>query len=84
MVRFNACCGLEIFVEIILVLCNKFHAFKYFSLQGHPRLVSALCKLYSKLIERELNPLTEILVTAGAYEALFVTIMGTFLLVYCV
>ncbi|KAK7067172.1 Kynurenine--oxoglutarate transaminase 3 [Halocaridina rubra] len=43
---------------------------------GHPRLVSALNKLYSKLIGRELNQLSEILVTAGAYEALFVTIMG--------
>lgn len=43
---------------------------------GHPRLVAALCKLYSKLIGRELNSLTEMLVTAGAYEALFVAIMG--------
>lgn len=43
---------------------------------GHPRLVAALTKLYSKLIGRELNPLSEMLVTAGAYEALFVTIMG--------
>ncbi|XP_042243502.1 kynurenine aminotransferase-like isoform X1 [Homarus americanus] len=43
---------------------------------GHPRLVNALSKLYSKLIGREINPLNEVLVTAGAYEALFVTIMG--------
>nr|XP_027213333.1 kynurenine--oxoglutarate transaminase 3-like [Penaeus vannamei] len=43
---------------------------------GHPRLIAALSKLYSKLIGRELNPLSEVLVTAGAYEALFVTIMG--------
>merc|ERR1719187_2718417 len=43
---------------------------------GHPRLVGALCKLYSKLIGREINAMTEVLVTAGAYEALFVTIMG--------
>ncbi|CAH1175648.1 unnamed protein product [Phaedon cochleariae] len=43
---------------------------------GHPRLVSALSKLYSKLIGREINERTEILTTSGAYEALFSTIMG--------
>lgn len=43
---------------------------------GHPRLVNALSKLYSKLIGREINPQTEILVGAGAYEALFATIFG--------
>lgn len=43
---------------------------------GHPRLVSALTKLYSNVINRDINPMTEMLVTAGAYEALFVTIMG--------
>ncbi|XP_069980165.1 kynurenine aminotransferase [Penaeus vannamei] len=51
-------------------------AFKIISIKGHPRLIAALSKLYSKLIGRELNPLSEVLVTAGAYEALFVTIMG--------
>ena len=41
--------------------------------QGHPRLVSAISQLYSKLlnIEHEINPNTEVLVTDGAYEALF-------------
>ncbi|GLV41106.1 Kynurenine aminotransferase [Carabus blaptoides fortunei] len=43
---------------------------------GHPRLINALSKLYSKLIGREINPQTEILVTSGAYEALFSTIVG--------
>lgn len=47
-----------------------------FFLKGHPRLVNALSKLYSKLIGREINPQTEILVGAGAYEALFATICG--------
>jgi kynurenine--oxoglutarate transaminase/cysteine-S-conjugate beta-lyase/glutamine--phenylpyruvate transaminase len=44
--------------------------------QGHPRLVSALSKLYSQLLGHEINSQTEILVTAGAYEALFSTISG--------
>ncbi|XP_046443032.1 kynurenine aminotransferase-like [Daphnia pulex] len=43
---------------------------------GHPRLIQALSKLYSQHIGRTIDPLTEILVTGGAYEALFCTIMG--------
>nr|XP_022917579.1 kynurenine--oxoglutarate transaminase 3 isoform X1 [Onthophagus taurus]XP_022917580.1 kynurenine--oxoglutarate transaminase 3 isoform X1 [Onthophagus taurus] len=43
---------------------------------GHPRLITALSKLYSKLIGREINPQTEILVTSGAYEALYACING--------
>jgi len=43
---------------------------------GHPRLIAALSKLYSQLVGRELNPQTEIIVTAGAYEALFSCIQG--------
>ncbi|XP_066994581.1 kynurenine aminotransferase [Anabrus simplex] len=43
---------------------------------GHPPLVNALGKLYSKLLNRQINPQTEVLVTAGAYEALFSTIVG--------
>ncbi|KAJ9573679.1 hypothetical protein L9F63_008949 [Diploptera punctata] len=39
---------------------------------GHPRLVNAISKLYSKLLNRDINPNTEVLVTAGAYEALLV------------
>lgn len=43
---------------------------------GHPRLIQALSKLYSQFINRTINPTTEILVTGGAYEALFCAIMG--------
>lgn len=45
-------------------------------IQGHPRLVQALAKLYSKVTNRDINPLSEILVTCGAYEALYASIMG--------
>ena len=43
---------------------------------GHPRLVNALAKLYTQEMGRPLDPMQEVLVTAGAYESLFVAIMG--------
>ncbi|GAB0090873.1 hypothetical protein DMENIID0001_056420 [Sergentomyia squamirostris] len=43
---------------------------------GHPRLVTQLKKLYSGLVNRDLNEQTEILVTVGAYEALFCILQG--------
>lgn len=45
-------------------------------LQGHPRLVNAIAKFYSKLINRDLDPNKEVLVTSGAYEALYSTLQG--------
>lgn len=43
---------------------------------GHPRLVQNIAKLYSNLTKHDINPNTEVLVTCGAYEALFSTIQG--------
>ncbi|XP_074596158.1 kynurenine aminotransferase isoform X2 [Brevipalpus obovatus] len=43
---------------------------------GHPRLVNALSKLYSQLVGQQINPNKEVLVTVGAYEALFCAFMG--------
>ncbi|KAJ0180954.1 hypothetical protein K1T71_003039 [Dendrolimus kikuchii] len=43
---------------------------------GHPRLVQNLSKIYSPLIGREIDPFNEILVSSGAYEALFSSILG--------
>jgi len=45
---------------------------------GHPRLVNALSRLYSKLLDNDytIDPFSEILVTNGAYGALFTAIMG--------
>ncbi|KOB75608.1 Kynurenine aminotransferase, partial [Operophtera brumata] len=45
---------------------------------GHPRLVQNLSKIYSPLIGREIDPINEILVTSGAYEALFSAILEPF------
>lgn len=43
---------------------------------GHPRLVNAIAALYGELIDRTINPNTEVLVTIGGTEALFCTFMG--------
>lgn len=43
---------------------------------GHPRLVQALSKFYGGLVGREINPMTEVMVTCGAYEALYCAIQG--------
>lgn len=47
-----------------------------FFLQGHPRLVQVLSTLYSKLVGRKIDPLNEILITSGAYEALYSAIQA--------
>ncbi|XP_053991200.1 kynurenine aminotransferase isoform X2 [Hylaeus volcanicus] len=43
---------------------------------GHPRLVNIIAKLYSKLLNRTLDPNNEVIVTCGAYEALYATLQG--------
>ncbi|CAH1643697.1 unnamed protein product [Spodoptera littoralis] len=43
---------------------------------GHPRLVQSLSKLYSPLVGQKIDPFNEILVTYGAYEALYSAILG--------
>ena len=43
---------------------------------GHPRLVNALAAVYSPVFERELDPLTQIVVTTGATEGIFATVQG--------
>lgn len=40
-------------------------------LQGHPALVTNLARFFGKLLGQELDPMTNVLVTVGAYEALF-------------
>lgn len=43
---------------------------------GHLRLVNALAKMYSGLTGRQIDPQKEVLVTVGAYEALYSTMLG--------
>jgi len=44
--------------------------------QGHPPLVQALAKMYNPLLQREIDPMKECIVTVGAYGALYSAIMG--------
>lgn len=41
---------------------------------GHPRLVNAISKLYSKLVNQSIDPKKGVLVTIGAYESIFCAI----------
>ncbi|KAH9396428.1 Kynurenine--oxoglutarate transaminase 3, partial [Tyrophagus putrescentiae] len=43
---------------------------------GHPRLVGALAALYSKLTGHPLDPKKEVMVTTGAYQALYSAFMA--------
>ena len=43
---------------------------------GHPRLVNALAKLYGKLLGRDIDAMTEILITVGAYGSLHAAVNG--------
>ena len=44
--------------------------------QGHPRLVSVLATMYSPLLGHHIDGNTEITVTLGAMQALFMTCTG--------
>ncbi|KAK2191582.1 hypothetical protein NP493_50g00009 [Ridgeia piscesae] len=53
------------------------HAFHQYTRGfGHPRLVRALADTYGKVMDRSINPNTEILVSVGAYGALFYAVQG--------
>ncbi|XP_037051975.1 kynurenine--oxoglutarate transaminase 3 [Bradysia coprophila] len=43
---------------------------------GHLRLVQAISKLYTKLVQRPVDAQNEVLITCGAYEALYSAILG--------
>jgi len=43
---------------------------------GHPRLVNALAKLYGQLLRRPIDPMTDVLITVGAYGSLHAAVNG--------
>jgi len=46
----------------------------YTRAQGHPRLVKVLSEEFSPMIGREIDPMSEIITTVGAYESIFCAI----------
>lgn len=46
------------------------------SFKGHPRLVNALARLYSRLLNTNVKPFDDVLITLGAYEAIYVSVFG--------
>lgn len=62
---------IEIVAEQIL---NGF--FIIFFPQGHPPLVKSLAKFFSRIVVQNIDPLEDILVTVGAYQALFCAFQG--------
>jgi kynurenine--oxoglutarate transaminase/cysteine-S-conjugate beta-lyase/glutamine--phenylpyruvate transaminase len=55
---------------------NSANVHQYARPLGHLKLVNALSKLYSPLIKRDLDPLTQIQITNGASGGLFVTLLS--------
>ena len=55
---------------------DKYMLNQYTRGYGHPRLVNAIANVYGRYHNRELDPLKEVLVTAGAYESLFCSFQG--------
>ncbi|XP_029024530.2 kynurenine--oxoglutarate transaminase 3 [Betta splendens] len=43
---------------------------------GHPRLVKSLAKVFSGIMQHEIDPFEDVLVTVGAYEALFCAVQA--------
>ncbi|XP_054854098.1 kynurenine--oxoglutarate transaminase 1 isoform X1 [Eublepharis macularius] len=64
----------EAFVEAISEKDTLIH--QYTRAFGHPPLVTIVAKFFGKLLGRELDPLSNVLVTVGAYEALFCCFQG--------
>ena len=63
-------------ISVTMFAKSRVSSFHLSCLQGHPRLVHALAALYSPLIGQQVDPNDEILVSVGAYGALFCCVQG--------
>ncbi|NWI71586.1 KAT1 transaminase, partial [Todus mexicanus] len=57
---------------LVRVLSGENHMLhQYTRAFGHPPLVKVLAQFYGKLLGQDLDPMTNVMVTVGAYQALF-------------
>ncbi|RWS18336.1 Kynurenine--oxoglutarate transaminase 3-like protein, partial [Leptotrombidium deliense] len=49
---------------------------QYTRVGGHPRLVTILSNIYTKLTENSINPESEVLITVGAHDAIYSAIFA--------
>ncbi|XP_023318658.1 kynurenine--oxoglutarate transaminase 3-like [Trichogramma pretiosum] len=59
----------EAFINV--AMSPDYHVHQYGRSEGHPRLVKILSKIYSPLVNRELDPYDNFVVSIGATNALF-------------
>ncbi|KAK2888115.1 kynurenine--oxoglutarate transaminase 1 isoform X2 [Channa argus] len=52
-------------------VCGGPQMHQYTRCFGHPRLVKSLAKFFSRVMGQEIDPFEDVLVTVGAYEALY-------------
>merc|ERR1719163_30121 len=60
--------------EAHTALAEGFH--QYTRPAGHPPLVEVLAKRYSSHLERSIDPMTEVAITVGASQALYLTLQA--------
>ncbi|HRZ73848.1 MAG TPA: aminotransferase class I/II-fold pyridoxal phosphate-dependent enzyme, partial [Flavobacterium sp.] len=65
----------EKMAEIIRRLAGS-DVHQYTPMAGYPSLMEKIAKLTAQSYQRAINPLTELLITAGATEAIFATIQA--------
>ncbi|XP_074025767.1 kynurenine aminotransferase [Leptinotarsa decemlineata] len=58
------------------VVSSETSVHQYTNPKGHPRLTKAFAQLYSRLIDRNIDPENEVLITSGSSEALFCSVMS--------
>ncbi|KAH3799290.1 kynurenine--oxoglutarate transaminase 3-like isoform X2 [Dreissena polymorpha] len=65
---------LDIFAKLVVGDNPLIH--QYTRSYGNPHLVTTLAKLYGPIMGREIDPMTEVMVSCGAFGILFSTIQG--------
>ena len=63
-------------IENLAQTGDKYLLNQYTRGHGHPALVNALADMYSPILNRDLDPMKNVIVTVGAYASLYSAIIG--------